>query len=35
MRFAKLCDVDDRYRTKADILPLLAEKPFQRIDKAH
>jgi integrase len=25
-RFAKLCDVDDRYRTKADVRPLLAEK---------
>jgi len=25
-RFVKLCDVDDRYRTKADVRPLLAEK---------
>jgi integrase len=25
-RFQKLCDVDDRYRTKADVRPLLAEK---------
>lgn len=25
-RFEKLCDVDDRYRTKADVRPLLAEK---------
>jgi len=25
-RFLKLCDVDDRYRTKADVRPLLAEK---------
>jgi integrase len=25
-RFEKLCEVDDRYRTKADVRPLLAEK---------
>jgi integrase len=25
-RFQKLCDVDDRYRTKADVRPLLAER---------
>src|SRR6266704_4270423 len=25
-RFQKLCDVDDRYRTRADVRPLLAEK---------
>ena len=25
-RFEKLCDVDDRFRTKADVRPLLAEK---------
>lgn len=25
-RFEKLCDVDDRYRTKTDVRPLLAEK---------
>ena len=25
-RFVKLCDLDDRYRTKADVRPLLAEK---------
>jgi integrase len=25
-RFEKLCDVDDRYRTKADVSPLLTEK---------
>lgn len=25
-RFLKLCEVDDRYRTKADVRPLLAEK---------
>jgi integrase len=25
-RFEKLCDVDDRYRTKADVRPLLTEK---------
>lgn len=25
-RMVKLCDVDDRYRTKADVRPLLAEK---------
>ena len=25
-RFVKLCDVDDRYRTRADVRPLLAEK---------
>ncbi len=24
-RFVKLCEVDDRYRTKADVRPLLAE----------
>jgi hypothetical protein len=25
-RFEKLCEVDDRYRSKADVRPLLAEK---------
>src|SRR5439155_17750849 len=25
-RFVKLCDADDRYRTKADVRPLLTEK---------
>jgi len=25
-RFEKLCDVDDKYRTKTDVRPLLAEK---------
>lgn len=25
-RFVKLCDVDERYRTKGDVRPLLAEK---------
>jgi hypothetical protein len=25
-RFEKLCDVDDRYRAKADVRPLLADK---------
>jgi hypothetical protein len=25
-RFEKLCEVDDRYRTTADVRPLLAEK---------